>query len=223
LKLSKDANDEEFQLYGGILLQALTALTFITESHEVKKGEYILVWAAAGGVGTILVQLAAQRGAHVIALASTAEKLNKAKELGAEYVINYKTEDVVERVKEITGGKGVAATFDSVGKVTFETSLEALARKGTFVSYGNASGLVTPFAVSRLSPKNVSFLRPLLNGYIATQEEWDHYTKILIDDLKSGNLKFEITKVYPLEEYAQATKDLESGTTTGKLLIKIPQ
>ncbi|KAK6460842.1 hypothetical protein DFJ63DRAFT_289131 [Scheffersomyces coipomensis] len=223
LKLKNEASESDFKIYGGALLQSLTALTFITEAHEVKKDEFILVWAAAGGVGSILVQLASQRGAKVIAIASTTDKLEKAKELGAEYVINYKTEDVVARVKDITGGKGVAASFNSVGKSSFESSFESLARKGTLVSFGNASGVVPPFAINRLSAKNITLLRPQVFGYITEESEWKHYSTILREELDSGKLKFEISKVYPLKDYSQAAKDLESGATTGKLVIEIPQ
>ncbi|KAK6199913.1 uncharacterized protein RJT21DRAFT_5039 [Scheffersomyces amazonensis] len=220
---SGSLSEKEYETYGGIFLQGLTALTFVNDAYKVKKDDFILVWAAAGGVGTFLTQFAAQKGANVIGVASTSEKLEKVKKLGAKYVINYKTEDVVARVKEITGGKGVIATFDSVGKASFETSLEALSRKGTFVSYGNSSGVVPPLAITRLSPKNITLLRPQLFGYIVEKDEWEHYSKFLVDSVKSGKVEFEITKIYPLSEYAQAAKDLESGTTTGKLVVKIPQ
>ncbi|EGW32953.1 uncharacterized protein SPAPADRAFT_60291 [Spathaspora passalidarum NRRL Y-27907] len=223
IKLPANASDEDLKIYGSVFLQGLTALTFVHEAYPVQAGEYILVWAAAGGVGKFLVQLISNLGANVIALASTKEKLDIAKDLGAKYVINYKEEDVVARVKEITNGEGVAASFDSVGKVTFETSLNALKRKGTFVSYGNSSGPVTPFPLSVLTPKNVRLLRPSLNGYIETQQEWDFYSKKLLELIEQGKVKFDVSKTYDLKDYVQAAKDLEGQKTTGKLTLKIPQ
>lgn len=223
IKLKPDANDEELKTYGSIFLQGLTALTFINEAHQVKKGEYILVWAAAGGVGRILVQMISQLGAHVIAVASTPEKLAIAKELGAEYLINSTTDDVLAKVHEITNSEGVEASFDSVGKDTFETSLNALKRKGTFVSYGNASGPVTPFPLTILSPKNIKVIRPQLFGYVGTPEEWNSYAQELLKLVEDGKVKFDISKTYDLKDYVQAAKDLEGRKTTGKLTLKITQ
>ncbi|KAK6462091.1 NADPH:quinone reductase [Scheffersomyces coipomensis] len=223
VKLDDNLSEDEFKIYGGALLQGLTALTFISESYNVKKDDFILVWAASGGTGSILVQLASQRGAKVIAIASTSEKLAKTKELGAQFTINYKTEDVAARVKEITNGQGVAAVYDSVGKVSFDISLESLTRKGTFVSFGNASGMVPPLVITRLSAKNIVFVRPRVLGYVETPQEWDHYTGILLNALQSGDLKLDISAVYPLSEFSKATEALESGKTSGKLIIEIPQ
>ncbi|CAI5758101.1 unnamed protein product [Candida verbasci] len=223
IKLDSSITDEELKIQGSIYLQGLTALTFINEAYKVQKGDYNLVWAAAGGVGKTLVQLISQIGAHVIAIASTDEKLQQVKELGAEYLINSTNEDVLQRVLDITNGKGVEAVFDSVGKDTFKTSFDSLARKGTFISYGNSSGQVPPLTINILSAKNIRLLRPQLNAYIATKEEWKHYSEELLDLINQGNLKFEISKTYDLKDYAQAAKDLESRKTTGKLTLKIPQ
>ncbi|RLV90130.1 putative quinone oxidoreductase [Spathaspora sp. JA1] len=223
IKLPTDVTDEDLKTYGSVFLQGLTALTFVHDAYAVQPNDYVLVWAAAGGVGRLLVQLITELGGKVIALASSQEKLDLAKGLGAKYVINYTTEDVVARVKEITNGEGVAATFDSVGKDTFETSLNSLKRKGTFVSYGNSSGPVTPFPLGVLSAKNIRILRPSLFGYIDTKQEWDFYSQKLLDLIKEGKLDFEISKTYDLKDYVQAAKDLESRKTTGKLTLKIPQ
>ena len=119
-------------------MQGLTALTLIREAYLVQKGDWVLAHAAAGGVGLLLLQLLRATGANIIATASTAEKLELAKEYGADYLVNYKEEDVVKRVKEITGGEGVAVVLDSTGKDQFENDLEVTARKGTIVSYGNS-------------------------------------------------------------------------------------
>lgn len=223
IKLPDNATDDDLKIYGSIFLQGLTALTFVNEAYKVEKGDYILVWAAAGGVGKFLVQLISQIGAHVIAVASTDEKLEIAKSLGAEYLINSSQDDIVAKVNEFTKGEGVAASFDSIGKDTFDTSLNSIKRKGSFISYGNASGPVTPFPLAILSPKNIKLARPQLNAYIGNAEEWDHYSKELLKLVEDGKLKFEIFKTYDLKDYVQAAKDLEGRKTAGKLTLKIPQ
>ncbi|KAI5965302.1 ZTA1 [Candida pseudojiufengensis] len=223
IKLPSNSTDEDLKIFGSLFLQGLTALTFINEAYKVKPNDYVLVWAAAGGVGKILTQLISQIGANVIAIASTDEKLKLAKDYGAKYLINSTTDNIEEKVKEITNGKGVDATFDSVGKDTFEISLNSLKRKGAFVSYGNSSGPVTPFPLSKLTPKNIILLRPSLNGYIATPEEWEHYSQELLKLYESKKLKFDTFKTYDLKDYVDATKDLEGRKTHGKLTLKIPQ
>lgn len=146
------------------MIQGLTALTLIRESHHVKSGDSVLVHAAAGGVGLWLCQLLRAVGAgQIIATASTQEKLELAKENGATHLINYVEEDWVQKVKELGG---VIAVFDGVGKSTFEGDLEVLNRKGTLVSFGNASGAVPPFSIAKLSQKNVKVLRPTLFNYL---------------------------------------------------------
>jgi NADPH:quinone reductase len=128
-------------------IQAMTAWTLLHESHAVKSGDWILVTAAAGGVGQWLVQMAKYLGAKVIATCSTS-KMDLARKLGADHVIDYSKEDYVKPVLDITGGNGVAVVYDSVGKSTFDTSMECVARKGTMVSYGNSSGAVEPISIS---------------------------------------------------------------------------
>jgi len=223
LKLKDDASEEDLKLFGSVLVQALTALTFVYEPYNVKSGDFILIHAAAGGVGQLLTQLAASKGAKVIATASTDAKLQIAKELGASFLINSSTEDIVEKVKEFTNGVGVNAVYDGIGKATFEASFESLAPKGTFVSFGNASGAVPPFSISRLAPKNIAILRPQLFGYTNTPETWEKYSKELLGLLSDGKLKFSITKVYSLKDYPKAAQELESRATTGKLTLEIPQ
>lgn len=223
LKLPESIGDDQLKLYGSFFIQGLTALTFVHEAYEVKKNDFILVWAAAGGVGQILVQLGRLIGANVIAVASTNEKLDIAKGLGAKYLINSSKDDVLARVKEITNDNGVAASFDSVGKDTFEISLAALARKGTLVSFGNSSGTVDPLSINRLSAKNIKLARPTVMNYVVTQDEWDFYTEKFLKYIKDGDIKVEITKTYPLSQYKQAATDLESRKTTGKLALEIPQ
>jgi len=204
-------------------LQALTALTLIREAYAVQKGDWVLVTAAAGGVGLWLCQLLKAVGARTIATASTEEKRALAKQNGAEVVLGYYAEDreqFVKKVLEITGGEGVHAVFDSVGKDTFDSSLAVVRRKGTMVSFGNASGPVTGFALARLSAKNVKLLRTTLFNYIATREEFLQYAKELWGFIERDGLNVKVHDVYPLEEIKRATEDIEGRKTTGKLLLK---
>lgn len=194
-------------------------MTLIRESYFVRKGDWILVHAAAGGVGLWLCQLLKAVGAKVIGTASTEEKIKLAKENGAEFMINYSHENWVERVKEITSGEGVAAVFDGVGASTFDGDLQVLARKGTLASFGNASGAVPPFPIAKLSQKNLKILRPTLFNYIATREEFEKYAGELFDFILKDNLNVRMD-VYPLEDVAKAHIDLEGRKTTGKLLLK---
>ncbi|QEU58681.1 Zta1 [Kluyveromyces lactis] len=223
IKLPKDISAEKEKIIAGSLVQGLTPLTFIDEAYNVQKGDFILVYAAAGGVGLIFDQLLKARGARTIAVASTDEKLQLAKEYGAEFLINSTKDDIVEKVKEFTNGEGVAAAFDSIGKDTFETTLQVVKRKGTIVSFGNASGAVPPFAINRLSPKNLKLVRPQLFAYVADPSEWEHYSSELIRLIDSGELKITISKVYPLKDYKEATEALESRKTVGKLILEIPE
>ncbi|KAF3003563.1 NADPH:quinone reductase [Curvularia kusanoi] len=204
-------------------LQALTALTLIREAYAVQKGDWVLVTAAAGGVGLWLCQLLKAVGARTIATASTEEKRELAKQNGAEIVLGYYAEDrdqFVKKVLEITGGEGVHAVFDSVGKDTFDSSLAVVRRKGTMVSFGNASGPVTGFSLARLSAKNVKLLRTTLFNYIATREEFQQYSKELWGFIEKDGLNVKIHDIYPLEDIKRATEDIEGRKTTGKLLLK---
>ncbi|CAN9197300.1 nad-binding protein [Alternaria burnsii] len=204
------------------LLQALTAVTLIRDAYEVKKGDWILVTAAAGGVGLWLCQLLKAVGARVIATASTEEKRNLAKQNGAEVLLEYHEEDrdvFVKKVLEVTGGEGVHAVFDSVGKSTFDSSLAVVRRKGTMCSFGNASGPVEGFALARLSAKNVKLIRPTLFNYIATREELQAAANELWKFIEKDGLNVKIHDVYPLSEIVRATKDIEGRKTTGKLVL----
>ncbi|EKD18281.1 uncharacterized protein L3040_004762 [Drepanopeziza brunnea f. sp. 'multigermtubi'] len=203
------------------LLQGLTALTLIREAYLVQKGDWVLVHAAAGGVGLWLCQLLKAVGARTIGTASTAEKIELAKANGAEFMLNYKEEkDLVGKVREITGGEGVRVVYDSTGKDQFENDLEVVARKGTVVSYGNSSGAVPPFAISKLSGKNVAVLRPTVFNYIHTREEYEKYTAELFDFIAKYGMNVRVHETYPLEEVARAHTDLEGRKTTGKLLLR---
>ncbi|KAL4887535.1 hypothetical protein BJY04DRAFT_212570 [Aspergillus karnatakaensis] len=207
----------------GSLLSGLTVLTLVKEAYPVEKGEWVLLHAAAGGAGYLMTQVLKSLGAKVIGTAGGKEKVELVKSLGADYVIDYRSEegkDWVGRVKEITGGKGVDVVYDSVGKDTWEGSLEAVKRKGMVVWFGNASGPVPPLPLPKLSPKCLKVARPTLFSYIETREEFEYYINELFELLKSGDLKVKIHKVYPLDQVAQAHTDLEGRKTTGKLLLK---
>ncbi|GAA5905664.1 quinone oxidoreductase family protein [Sporobolomyces salmoneus] len=211
-----------------LILQGLTALTFVREAHEVKKGQWILVQAAAGGLGRLLCQLCSHIGAKVIGTTSTEEKAQLAKEAGAEHVILYgEGRDVVGEVYKLTGGegieRGVHAVFDGVGKDTFDMDFDLLRRKGTLVTLGNASGPVPPFAPLKLGPKNLKVCRPVLNQYVYTAEEFHSYATELFEIVKQGHLKLAVHGEYPLttEGIKQSQIDITGRKTSGKLLIKV--
>ncbi|RKL25640.1 hypothetical protein BFJ68_g271 [Fusarium oxysporum] len=199
-------------------LQGLTAWTFIREAGQVKAGQWVLVHAASGGVGTLLVQLLRIVGAKVIGTASSEEKLALAKKNGAEWVIN-SHDDVVAKVKEITGGHGADVIFDGVGKVTFDGDLEMIAAKGNLISFGNAVSDISPTLTSKTN--NTVRRCGTLNGYVSERADLEKYTSELFDLIKSKKLELTIHKVYPLKDVAQAHQDIESRKTIGKLLIKI--
>lgn len=204
------------------LLQGLTALTLIREAHPVKAGEFVLVHAAAGGVGLLLCQMLKQIGARTIGTASTEAKCEEARQAGAEFTINYSTEtDLKSKILEITGGDGCHAIFDGVGKTTFDLDLEVVRRKGTVVSFGNASGAVAPVELRRLTAKNARLLRPTLFNYVATREEFERYSNELFGWIKDGKVDVKIHEVYPLEDIKRVHQDLEGRKTTGKLILKV--
>lgn len=217
VKLPEDVSDRQWAISA---LQLMTAETLVREAHPLKEGEIVLVHAAAGGVGGLLIQLAKRIGAKVIASTSSEEKAAVAKELGADYVINYKKDDIATKVKEFTNGAGVNASYDSVGAATFQASIDSLARKGTYVTYGNASGPVPPINALTLSSKGIKVVRPTLFVYLSGPGEWGFYTSQLFKDIESG-IKLRVHKEYPIQDYAEATKELESGKTLGKLILKI--
>ena len=201
------------------LLQGLTAYTLVKEAHRVNKGDWVLVHAAAGGTGLWLCQLLKAIGANTIGTASTQEKVELAKKAGATHMINYSHEDVKSKVMELTDNAGVIAVFDGVGKDTFDLSLECVARKGSMISFGNASGAPAPIAVARLSPKNVRLMRPTLFNYLVTREEFEGYSSELFDLLKNDKIDVRIHETYPLSDIKRAHEDLQGRKSTGKLLL----
>lgn len=211
------------QVAAASLLQGLTVVSFVEEAYKVKKGDTILVHTVAGGVGLLFAQLGRHLGATVIGTTSTQAKADLAKANGADHVILYPVEDTVKRVLELTNNEGVDAVFDGVGKDTFDNNFKLIKRKGTIVSYGNASGAVEPFLISKLVEKNVKLLRPTMVNYVFTPEEAAHYGKALFDLVEKNELKIQIYKEYPFtaDGVQNAQRDLTGGKTTGKLLIKV--
>lgn len=206
----------------GSYLMGMTALSLVKESYPVRKGDVILVQAAAGGVGLLMGQILQDLGATAIGTASTKEKCDAAKAHGYTHVINYKEiPDWVSEVKKIAP-EGVDCVYDSVGKTTWQGSLEAVKRKGHVIYFGNASGPVPPLNIAELSKKNTKIMRATVMNYLVTRDELDFYSNLLFSYLRDGKLKVNIHKIYNLtqQDVQQAHKDLEGRLTSGKLLIK---
>jgi NADPH2:quinone reductase len=204
----------------GAWLKGLTAAALLLRTHPVQAGDTILVHAAAGGVGSILCQWARTLGATVIGVVSTEEKAVVARLLGCNHVVVSSREDFVARVREITGGRGLPVVYDSVGKATFEGSLDCLRPLGTMVSFGNASGPVPPFDVGLLGRKGSLFLtRPSVFHYVARREDLERYAGALLEMIGSGKVKIDVTRTWPLAEAAEAHRALEGRGTTGSLVL----
>lgn len=202
------------------MLQGMTAHYLLHDSYPLKRGETALIHAAAGGVGLLLVQMAHNIGARVIATTSTEEKAKLAREAGADEIIFYTKSDFEAETKRLTDGKGVHVVFDSVGKTTFEKGLNVLRPRGMMVLFGGSSGAVPPFDPIVLTQKGSLFLtRPSLGNYIATREELVARSGSVFGMLTSGKLKLRIEHTYPLTEAQRAHRELEGRKTTGKLLL----
>jgi NADPH:quinone reductase len=202
------------------MLQGLTAHYLVTSTYSVKPGDTVLVHAAAGGVGLLLVQAAKARGGKVIGTVSTAEKEGLAREAGADEVIRYTEHDFAEEVARITDGTGVAAVYDGVGRDTFDRSLACLAPRGMLALFGASSGPVPPVDPQRLNAAGSVFLtRPTLAHHIATPEEFRWRCDELFAAITADRLRVRIGGRYPLAEARRAHEDLEGRRTTGKLLL----
>jgi len=204
----------------GAMLKGMTAEYLVRRTYPVQPGDTILVYAAAGGVGSILVPWAKHLGAVVIAVAGGAAKGQIARDLGADHVIDHHGEDIAARVKEITGGQGVRVVYDGIGKATFDASLASLGRRGMLVIFGNASGSAEPVDPQALSRGGSLYLtRPTLFDYVVTTEELDASAAALFDVIASGVVKIAINQRYPLGEAAAAHRALEASETTGSTLL----
>jgi NADPH2:quinone reductase len=203
------------------MLQGMTAHYLTYSTFALKKGETALVHAGAGGVGLLLTQMAARLGARVIATVSTQAKAELAREAGADEVILYTEQDFEAEVKRITNGKGVDVVYDSVGKTTFDKSLNCLRPRGLLALFGASSGPVPPFDLIQLSGKGSLFItRPTLWHYIATRAELEWRAGDVLKWAANGDLKLRTEHIYPLAQAAQAQIDLEGRKTTGKILLE---
>jgi len=212
-------DDVTTETAGAVLLQGVTAHYLATAVHPVQAGETVLIHAAAGGVGLLLTQMAKKLGARVIATTSGGEKAELAREAGADEVIGY--EGFGERVRELTGGEGVAVAYDGVGQATFDASLASVRPRGTMVLFGAASGPVPPFDPMRLEREGSLFLtRPGLRDYSSERQELLARAADVFSWVADGSLDVRIGGRYPLEEARRAHEDLAARKTAGKLLIQ---
>ncbi|HTC89622.1 MAG TPA: quinone oxidoreductase [Bryobacteraceae bacterium] len=215
-QLVKIPTSVDFDTAAAAMLQGMTAHYLTHSTYPLKPGDSCLVHAAAGGTGSLIVQMAKMLGARVIGTVGDEEKAKQAKAAGADEVIIYTKDDFT------TKAKGMHVVYDSVGQSTFTQSLDCLRPRGMMVSFGNASGPVANFAPLILSQKGSLFLtRPTLASYTATPEELDWRANDVLNWIGQGKLKLHIHKTYPLAEAAQAHRDLEGRKTTGKLLLRV--
>jgi len=217
VKLPEAVSDREA---AALMLKGLTAWFLLRRCHRVKRNEWILLHAAAGGVGLLALQWAAALGARVIAVVGSDEKAALVRSQGAAEVIVSSRENIAERVRAITRGRGVPVAYDGVGKDTFFASLDSLAPLGLMVSYGNASGAVPPVAPLELTRRGSLFLtRPTLFHYTAKRTELERGARELFDVVASGKVRVRIGREYPLAQAADAHRDLEARRTTGSLVL----
>jgi NADPH2:quinone reductase len=203
-----------------LMLQGMTAHYLTHSTYDLKKGETVLVHAAAGGVGLLLTQIAKLRGANVIGTISTEAKAQLAKEAGADHVILYTQTDFAVEVKKITDGKGLHVVYDSVGQTTFDKGLDCLRPRGYMVLFGQSSGQVSPFNPGKLAAKGSLFLsRPTLAHYTLDRAELLQRANVLFTWTASGKLKLRIEKTFSMAEAAEAHRQLEGRKTTGKVIL----
>ncbi|TCC13762.1 quinone oxidoreductase [Kosakonia quasisacchari] len=215
-------NAISFEQAAASFLKGLTVFYLLRKTYEIKPDEMFLFHAAAGGVGLIACQWAKALGAKLIGTVGSAQKAQRALQAGAWQVINYSEENVVERVKELTGGKKVAVVYDSVGKDTWETSLDCLRRRGLMVSFGNSSGPVTGVNLGILNQKGSLYAtRPSLNGYVTNREELQEASNELFSLIASGVIKVDVaeSQKFALKDAQQAHEALESRATQGSSLL----
>jgi len=218
--LVKVPENIDLEIAATLMIKGLTTFYLLHKTYPVKSGETILFHAAAGGVGQIFGQWAKTLGCTVIGTVGNDEKIQKAKTHGYDHIINYNKENFSEKVLEITNGKGVSVVYDGVGKSTLEGSLKCLSLRGMMVSFGNASGALSPIDVPKLlQPKGLYFIRPSMQQYLSTREEINEAAKVLFEKIGSGKVKIEIFKKYKLKNIIDAHKDLESRKILGPAII----
>lgn len=222
-QLVKIPDHLDFNTAAAAMLQGMTAHYLTHSTYPLKQGEACLVHAAAGGVGGLTVQLAKMRGARVLGTVSTEEKAAIAKASGADETILYTQQDFETEVKRLTGNRGVDVVYDSVGKTTFEKGMNCLRPRGTMALFGQSSGPVPAFDPTILNTKGSLFLtRPSLAHHLLTREELLWRAGDVLRWIEQGVLKLRIDRTYPLEQAAQAHRDLEGRKTAGKLVLTIP-
>jgi NADPH2:quinone reductase len=203
------------ELAAAVLLKGMTAEYLLCRTYPVKRGETILFYAAAGAVGAVACPWAKALGATVIGVVGSEAKVAEAAAHGCDHVLVMGKDDIVARVRALTGGKGVPVVYDSVGRDTFQTSLDCLARRGVLASFGNASGPVGPISIDAIAKGAYYVTRPGLAHYAGTRAELELSASALFDILRSGAVKVEIRQRYALGDVAQAHRDLEGRKTTG--------
>jgi len=209
-----------FEQAAGMMLKGLTVQYLIRQIYRVQPGDTVLFHAAAGGVGLIACQWLKALGVRVIGTAGSSVKCQLALQHGAEFCLNYRIDDIVEKVREITDGHGVPVVYDSVGKDTFETSLQCLRPRGLMVSFGNASGVVPPVDLTILSQLGSLYVtRPTLATYTANPADMRSMAAELFDMVVSGRISIEVRNRYQLKDAAEAHRDLESRATTGSIIL----
>ena len=203
-----------------IMLKGITSEYLLHRAYAVKKGEFILFHAAAGGVGQVLCQWAKSLGCKVIGTVGSDEKVAIAKENGCDFVINYSKESFSQKVKEITDGKMLKVVYDGVGAKTFEESLDCLAIRGTMVSFGNASGLIDKVDPKKhIAPKGLYFTRPSIAHYTVTREELVNSANTVFEAIKTGKFKVKIFKKFALKDAVKAHEELEARKLTGPAIL----
>lgn len=219
-RVVKIPDELDFNQAAAAMLQGMTAHYLSHSTYPIKSGDTVLIHAAAGGVGQLLVQMAKHLGARVIGTAGTDEKAQLARDAGADEVIVYTKQEFETETRRLTEGQGVHAVYDGVGKDTFEKDLNVLRPRGFLVLFGGASGAVPPFDLLELTKHGSLFVtRPSLQHYVATREELEQRANDVLQMIVRGDLKLRIHKTYPLEEAQQAHHDLEGRKSTGKLLL----
>jgi NADPH2:quinone reductase len=219
-RLLKMPDGIDFKTGAAMMLQGLTSAYLLRRTYCVQAGDAVLIHAAAGGVGLIACQWAKALGATVIGTVSNEAKAALATAHGCDHIIYYSHEDVAKRVREITGGEGVAVVYDGVGKDTFMGSLDSLRPRGMMVSFGNASGPVPPFDPILLSQKGSLFItRPTIVHYTAKREELEALGAELFNVVSSGKVSIEVNQTYALSDAATAHRDLEARKTTGSTVL----
>jgi NADPH:quinone reductase len=219
-RLVKLPDELDFNQAAAAMLQGMTAHYLSHATYPIKSGDLVLIHAAAGGVGLLLVQMAKHLGARVIGTAGSSAKAQLARDAGADEVINYTEQDFETETQRLTEGKGVQVVYDGVGKDTFAKDLNVLSPRGYLVLFGGASGAVPAFDLLELTKHGSLFVtRPSLQHYVSTREELEQRANDVLQMVLRGDLKLRIHKTYPLAEAAQAHRDLEGRKTTGKLLL----